>query len=62
MDKNDPRYKYYGMKNITVCERWTCFENFFNDIKKNARHEVMLSLEDVVKSAKYLLRNGIYTC
>ena len=29
-----------------------------NDIKRVARHEVMLSLEDVVKSAKYLLRNG----
>ncbi len=38
----------------------TLKEGFFNsDEKKSiARHEIMLSLEDVVKSAKYLLKNG----
>ena len=29
-----------------------------NDIKTIARHEVMLNLEDVMKSAKYILKNG----
>ena len=30
----------------------------FNDVKTIARHEVLLNLEDVVKSAKYVLKNG----
>ena len=29
-----------------------------NDIKSIARHEVMLNLEDVMQSAKYVLKNG----
>ena len=30
----------------------------FNDVKSIARHEVMLKLEDVIVSAKYILKNG----
>lgn len=29
-----------------------------NDVKTIARHEVMLNLEEVIKSAKYVLKNG----
>ena len=29
-----------------------------NDVKSVARHEVMLNLEDVLKSARYVLKNG----
>lgn len=32
---NDPRcrsYRYYGAKGITICERWTLFENFLADM------------------------------
>ena len=29
-----------------------------NDIKTIARHEVMLNLEDVIKNARYILKNG----
>ena len=29
-----------------------------NDVKTIARHEVLLSLEDVIKSSKYVLKNG----
>ena len=29
-----------------------------NDVKSIARHEVMLNLEDVLKSARYVLKNG----
>lgn len=38
----------------------TCNDGFFNNnkIKAIARHEVLLSLDDVVKSARYLLKNG----
>lgn len=26
-------YKLYGLKGVTVCERWKCFANFLEDIK-----------------------------
>lgn len=30
-------YKYYGMKNVKVCDRWLCYENYRNDIEKLPR-------------------------
>ena len=44
---NPPYFKYQD--NSLVNE---------NDIKSIARHEVMLTLEDVIISAKYILKNG----
>jgi len=31
---NDSSYKFYGMKGVTVCERWFRFDYFIEDIKK----------------------------
>ena len=44
---NPPYFKY--KKDSLVNE---------NDVKSIARHEVMLNLEDVLKSARYVLKNG----
>jgi hypothetical protein len=29
---NNPRFKHYGARGITICERWASFENFFADM------------------------------
>ena len=31
---NNKRYKNYGGSNVTVCERWKCFEFFLQDVSK----------------------------
>ena len=31
-NKENPQYKYYGEKNVTVDEEWHIFENFLNDV------------------------------
>jgi len=29
---NCPQYKHYGGRGITICARWSCFNNFLNDM------------------------------
>lgn len=57
--------KYFSAESVSIV---TCNPPYFkykcdslvndNDIKSIARHEVKLSLDDVMKSARYVLKNG----
>lgn len=33
-NKNNKAYRNYGGNNVTVCDRWLCFDNFLSDIRK----------------------------
>ena len=32
-NKDSKDYKYYGANGVKVCDRWLCFENYFNDVQ-----------------------------
>lgn len=53
-DKNHKRYKDYGGRGITVCERWMEFKNFFEDMGEKPEK---LTLERINNEGNYTPEN-----
>lgn len=54
LNPNHTKYKYYGGRGITVCDRWLTFENFYADM--GAKPEGM-TLERIKNNGNYELGN-----
>lgn len=52
---NNPAYKNYGGRGITVCTRWNKFENFLTDMQEKPRPE--LSIERIDNELGYSPEN-----
>ena len=55
LNSNDPSYKSYGGRGITICERWKSFESFFTDMGKKPRKE--LTIERINNDLGYMPSN-----
>ena len=54
LNKNNPRYAYYGGIDITVCERWLYFQNFLEDMGEKPEG---LTLERINNNQGYYPEN-----
>lgn len=60
-------YKCYGAKGVTVCDRWKCFANFIEDIKKidgyddRKFHNKELDLDKDIKQSNVPINNKVYS-
>ena len=45
-NKNVPNYKYYGEKNISVCDEWKDIKNFIKDMYPSFKEGLTLDRED----------------
>lgn len=40
-NKNNPKYKYYGEKGISICKQWeSSFETFLNDVGNKPKNSI----------------------
>jgi hypothetical protein len=50
-NKNDKHYAYYGLRGITICEKWMSFEGFYEDMKEG--YNDTLTLERIDNNGNY---------
>lgn len=48
---NAPAYKWYGQKGIKVCDRWSTFQNFYEDMHK--KYKPGLSIDRIDPKGDY---------
>lgn len=41
LNKNNPDYRYYGGRGITICDRWLKFENFYKDMGERPKNKTL---------------------
>ena len=54
---NNPAFKHYGRRGITVCDSWRNFENFFSDVGEG---KIGWELERVNNDGNYELNNIVW--
>ena len=55
LNKNDNKYKSWGGRGITVCDRWLKFENFYKDMGKKPFNKY--SIDRINNDGNYELQN-----
>lgn len=56
---NTPKFKHYGGRGITICERWNSFENFLEDMGERPTNRHSIERKDV--NGNYEPSNCIWT-
>ncbi len=54
-NKNNPDYKYYGGRGITISKEWDKYENFYNDMIDG--YEKVLTLDRIDNNGNYCKEN-----
>lgn len=63
-NEKDGKFKNYGANNVTVCDRWHCFKNFYDDFSKIDGYDpdINQSLDKDIKSKRDKKIYSLETC